>query len=1286
MTPRSVEGLAKSLIQKTNRVERRVRALENSSDLGHSSIEDNRSLEVHTTDGTPSASFGGQFDGSSGAFSLTDPKPPVPTAPVCVGGLTAVIHWDGHFADDFLTVAPMGFSHVAIHASQDLNFDPMDAATLRDTFTTARGGEKTIALAAGTWYVRLICWTIAGSYSAAGAAATVTVTAPADAQAISDALAQHDLEIAQMEADLATNDGLLTDARTRLGTAETELYETFPAQVTSDISTAKQEALDAAATDAQNKVAAAQTTLQANIDAAVASGQSIILGGNFESGDKDWPTNTTQHTRDSETARSGSKVMFLDPGTANKFPQSNYVTSGKGKTFYVEAYFRRIGTATGGSHNVGFVVQSNTSANGFSTPTVGVVNASVLSETTWTKLSATYTIPDTVDAVRTRFAPWAGTSTNDYEVDDFTVLDVTAATDALAAAKLDAQNKADAALDAAKADATTKDNQVKLDAASDAQTKADAAKAAADAAIAALALNAGNMAPYGDLETITNLTYVVSVPGEARSGSRAFKTVVSATTAYSAQLPDIPVIPGNWYQIGYWIKATADLTGSAGMPNMWVTDDGTQHNSDWGPSYSAADRGPLTPGVWKRVQWLQQAPMVNSQGKPITKIRPRMYVWANSANAGTTVWMDDFTLIDVNAAKTAIDAAADAQERAEDAHTLAGTAEDNAQLAISSANGKNSIMRSLSGPSGEGKVIGDVWWQYADATWAKVIGEWSWNGIGAGGGWIPQKKGYQLFAEVDIGTLTVIGQSTLADVVALEVAAATASFQRADIKNLFVTETANLDDAVANSIVTKYFATRKLNANLVMIGESDNYIANGYGEKGDNSGWASGLIRETADKPATVTAAFKTTPGQGTTVTPTDTEFTVTPNTEYLVEIWLKADKPNSRLYVEIRSASGLSSTIRALDATTPFAGSSSRLVENHIVPTTWTKYTAVLKTGGNDTRLRASNFYFNHVNGTERTAVQMIAGLSFKPRIDGTLIADTIYGKTMIGARVATADTGSRIEMVGTGTNNRLFGVNSLGSTFFDMNPTSGLTMPIQETGATSLQLGAPLNEGNWNGTTGTLGGLPVLAVRQPGRAYQYSPRIFSYEDGMGWDIRGGNPQNGAYEARLQVTSFIYGAANGAEIQVADDISILQQSFSNRLLLSAAGGAELNATAGVYANGFRVDETDRAAVTFANSWSDFGTAYNLLKTGQSSRGTVTITGMIKPGTRTNGIQVATVAAAHRPDTDCYLPAVAYSSANNASAAMIVVKPTGAVLLYAGAISSLTYVVIGTTYFLRSAL
>lgn len=190
----------------------------------------------------------------------------------------------------------------------------------------------------------------------------------------------------------------------------------------------------------------AANAAQAVVDKIIASGSSMVLNGNFEAGDADWGTGAYAFTRDSAVVRSGTKVMYLAPSPGNTWPVSNWTNIVPGRSYYMEMWVRRIGSAVGSLDQVGFVVQHTTTAGGTSTIIAGTTQASALNETGLTKVSYTYTVPNTIDPYRVRFAPWARASANGYEVDDFLALDVTeskAAFDAAAAAQL----KADQAWD-----------------------------------------------------------------------------------------------------------------------------------------------------------------------------------------------------------------------------------------------------------------------------------------------------------------------------------------------------------------------------------------------------------------------------------------------------------------------------------------------------------------------------------------------------------------------------------------------------------------------------------------------------------------------------------------------------------------------------------------------------------------------------------------------------------------------------------------------------------------------
>lgn len=154
------------------------------------------------------------------------------------------------------------------------------------------------------------------------------------------------------------------------------------------------------------------------------------------------------------------------------------------------------------------------------------------------------------------------------------------------------------------------------------------------------------------------------------------------------------------------------------------------------------------------------------------------------------------------AAAAAATAASDAMTRANEAHTLAGQAAENAQTALSSANGKNKVMRSTAAPSGQGTAEGDLWWRFADNTWRRVVGQWLWSGSS----WIPAGLGHEVISSVDVGTLTVAGQATLAQ-------------------------------AVIDVLWAQVVNARKITADMVLIGSGSNMLGNPDFEN-NGAGWS----------------------------------------------------------------------------------------------------------------------------------------------------------------------------------------------------------------------------------------------------------------------------------------------------------------------------------------------------------------------------------------------------------------------------------------------------------------
>lgn len=142
--------------------------LENGIGLGSSSFIGQ--LNQYTGTGSLGSSFGGQYDGSNGVYALTGPLPPTPSlTPDDIeqvpGGIK--IRWQGLFEGGETVVAPLGFTQVEVHVSDDPLMSGLMFSTLRTYITSARGGDAVVMLPESDvgYYIRLVTRTNAGRAS-----------------------------------------------------------------------------------------------------------------------------------------------------------------------------------------------------------------------------------------------------------------------------------------------------------------------------------------------------------------------------------------------------------------------------------------------------------------------------------------------------------------------------------------------------------------------------------------------------------------------------------------------------------------------------------------------------------------------------------------------------------------------------------------------------------------------------------------------------------------------------------------------------------------------------------------------------------------------------------------------------------------------------------------------------------------------------------------------------------------------------------------------------------------
>lgn len=126
---------------------------------------------------------------------------------------------------------------------------------------------------------------------------------------------------------------------------------------------------------------------------------------------------------------------------------------------------------------------------------------------------------------------------------------------------------------------------------------------------------------------------------------------------------------------------------------------------------------------------------------------------------------------------------------------------------------------------------------------------------------------------------------------------------------------------------------------------------------------------------STVGGSYSTTAGQGNAFIK-ERFFTVSPKLKYRAGLWVKADKPNSVLFIELRNQDG----VPAVKSGSIGRWNNAYLVANMLVPTEWTWYEADLELHPNTSRVKLDAFFFNHASGSERGAVVSLSDIHLTP------------------------------------------------------------------------------------------------------------------------------------------------------------------------------------------------------------------------------------------------------------------------------------------------------------------
>ena len=179
-------------------------------------------------------------------------------------------------------------------------------------------------------------------------------------------------------------------------------------------------------------------------------------------------------------------------------------------------------------------------------------------------------------------------------------------------------------------------------------------------------------------------------------------------------------------------------------------------------------------------------------------------------------------------------------------------------------------------------------------------------------------------------------------------------------------------------------------ADKLLIGGDRNLLPNGDLSRGDTSLWpttssGTGPVYDSVDKPEGLKAsvAYHT---LNTVQGASFGRWSVAGVKNLTFSVWVKADKPGSVVYIELRDQNG-SHARRSGYGWSGDTTADAYPVGKMEVPTTWTKWTSTITLAPDVTEVYVGSMYFNHSAGTERDATVRYAGMTLAPQVGGTLI-----------------------------------------------------------------------------------------------------------------------------------------------------------------------------------------------------------------------------------------------------------------------------------------------------------
>ncbi|MBK0296272.1 hypothetical protein IAE22_29350, partial [Bacillus sp. S34] len=97
-----------------------------------------------------------------------------------------------------------------------------------------------------------------------------------------------------------------------------------------------------------------------------------------------------------------------------------------------------------------------------------------------------------------------------------------------------------------------------------------------------------------------------------------------------------------------------------------------------------------------------------------------------------------------------------------------------------------------------------------------IVGQWQQTGTDDVPVWTPRAIESDVIANLDVGKLSA-GQAAIAQVVAMKIAASTASIQTVNVENLFVTSGATMKQAVIDYLFANVVAAKKITSDMIDV-------------------------------------------------------------------------------------------------------------------------------------------------------------------------------------------------------------------------------------------------------------------------------------------------------------------------------------------------------------------------------------------------------------------------------------------------------------------------------------